>query len=168
MSIRSEPTRNPVAPPSGGRVEGESRRSRPNIGVIPPGQIERAFTALLYLAIIVLIALSVLGTFYGRRGASAPIAAPARLWADISAAPGLLGIALAVQVILMVTQYGARQFAARDRRWWLLYLVALGISVYYNVQAYWAPLTVMVPWYVVGVLIVAGDILPEFIAVRRE
>lgn len=145
-----------------------SKQSRPNIGVIPPGQIERAFTVLLYLAVLLLILLSILGTLYGFQGESAPITAPARLWADITGAPSLLVAAIVIQGALMLTQYGARQFARKDRRWWLLYLVALGVSVYYNVQAYWEPLTAVIPWYVAAVLILAGDVLPEFIAVRRE
>lgn len=138
------------------------------IGFIQPSQIERAFIALLYLMLFLLVVVSILGTFYGRRGEDAPLTAPLRVFADISGAWGAFGVALAVQGVLTVIQYGARSFARRDRRWWLLYLAALAISVYYNVQAYWTPLTALLSWYFAALLILAGDILPEFLAVRRE
>ena len=142
------------------------RRSR--LGFIRPGQVEGAFIALLYVALLALVLLSIIGTFYGRLGASAPISTPLTIWRDIVAAPAAIALAVGIQAILTATQYGARQFAKRDRRWWLLYLAALGISVYYNWQAYWVPLATLAPWYLAGVLIIAGDVLPEFIAVRRE
>lgn len=151
-----------------GQPHEEKRRRGPPIGFIRPSQVERAFIALLYLALFILVLLSVLGTFYGRQGETAPITAPRQMIADLVAAPVLLGIAIAIQLTLTVVQYGARQKARDDRRWWLLYLVSLGFSVYYNWQAYWTPLTVLVPWYLAGLLIIAGDVLPEFLAVRRE
>lgn len=151
----------------GQQVE-EKRRHGPPIGFIRPNQVERAFIALLYLALLILVLLSILGTFYGRRGETAPITAPLKLWADALGAPAQLGIAVAIQITLTIIQYGARQKARYDRRWWLLYLVSLGVSVYYNWQAYWIPLTVLVPWYLASLLIIAGDVLPEFLAVRRE
>ncbi len=143
-------------------------RRGPPVGFLRPGQVERAFVALLYFALAILVVLSVLGTFYGRQGETAPITAPGQLWADITAQPTLLGIAVAIQLTLTIVQYGARQKARLDRRWWTLYLVALTWSVYYNYQAYWTPLTALVPWYFAALLIVAGDVLPEFLAVRRE
>lgn len=146
----------------------EERRRAPSIGFIRPGSVERAFIALLYLALLLLVLLSVVGTFYGRRGEDAPIATPLRILSDMRAAPAALGIAIAIQFVLTVIQYGARQLSRRDRRWWILYLVALGFSVYYNYYAYWTPLTALVPMYLAGLFIVAGDVLPEFIAVRRE
>jgi hypothetical protein len=80
----------------------------------------------------------------------------------------ILWIAIGVQVVLSLTQYGARQLATHDWRWWLLYLAALGISVYFNVQAYYVPLQVyMLPGYAVA-LILAFDILPEFVSIRRD
>lgn len=161
-------TRPPVrsVPMVDGRPVEQKRHAR--VGFIRPGQIEHAFTALLYLMLLVLVVLSVLGTFYGQRGAVAPLAAPLRVITDVSSAWGAFGLALLVQSVLTVVQYGARQFASRDRRWWILYLAALGVSVYYNIQAYWAPLIVLLPVYLAGLLIVAGDVLPEFLAVRRE
>lgn len=143
-----------------------SRRGR--VGFLRPGHVEGAFVFVLYTALLLLVALSIVGTFYGLLGASAPVSAPLRILGALSGAPKLALLAFAIQAVLTVTQYGARQMAHHDRRWWLLYLVALGISVYYNVQAYWTPLTDMVRWYLAALLIVAGDVLPEFIAVRRE
>lgn len=156
--VRSENLRD------GQRIE----RSRPSIGIVRPRHIEHAFIALLYLALLILVVLSVFGTFYGLQGDNAPIRAPLQMWRDVTAAPQALAVAFGIQVVLTLLQYGARQFARRDRKWWLLYLAALGISVYYNWQAYWIPLTAMIPAYVAGALIVAGDILPEFVAVRHE
>lgn len=146
----------------------EEKRRKSRIGFIRPGQVETAFMWLLYAALFLLVLLSVLGTFYGRQGRDAPIAAPLRIMSDLRAAPALLGAALGIQFVLTLLQYGARQLSRSDRRWWILYLVALGVSVYYNYYAYWTPLVALVPWYLAGFLIVAGDILPEYIAVRRE
>lgn len=143
-------------------------RTRPRIGFLRPGHVERAFIVLLYVTLAVLVALSVLGTFYGRRAESAPITAPLRVLSDVTEEIGAFTIAIAIQGTLTVIQYGARQMARRDRRWWLLYLVALGVSVYYNIEAYWTPLTALIPSYAAAVAIVAGDVAPEYIAVRRE
>ena len=140
----------------------------PAIGVIPPGAVERAFIVGLYLACLALVVLSVLGTFYGLLGASAPLRTPLRIIADVRAVPGTLGLALAIQAALTLTQYGARAMARRDRRWWVLYLAALAISVYYNIQAYYTPIAALANAYVAWLLIVSGDIIPEFIAVKRH
>lgn len=144
------------------------KESAPPIGVIPPGSIERAFLALLYVMVLLLAWLSVLGTFYGMRGLSAHLLPLAQL-ADIQAAPPIFVQALAIQIVLTLAQWGGRQMARRSPWWWIVYLVALGISVYYNVQAYYGPLTALALSPVVAyVLIVVGDVLPEFIAVRHR
>lgn len=159
MSVKQEPLVNgkPVA-----------RRTPPRIGFLRPGHIERGFVALLYLALLALVLLSVVGTFYGWKGQQAPLTQPDQIIADLKAGGAQLWWAIALQAVLSLTQYGARQFISHDRRWWFLYLAALGISVYYNVQAYWIPLAALVPWYAAAILIVAGDVLPEFLAVRHE
>lgn len=149
-------------------VQSRPTNARARIGFLRPGQIEVAFVALLYLALLLLVALSVLGTFYGRRGDEVPIATPLRIVRDAMASPIAFGIALGIQGVLTLIQYGSRQKAKGDRRWWILYLAALGWSVYYNVLGYWTPLTAITPWYLAALLIVAGDVLPEFLAVRRE
>lgn len=143
-------------------------RRRVRIGFIRPGHVEGLFIAVLYLALLLLVALSVVGTFYGLLGQDAPLSAPLRMISAARSAPKIALLAFVIQAVLTVTQYGARQLAHHDRRWWILYLVALGISVYYNYHAYWTPLTAMVAWYLALLLIVAGDVLPEFIAVRRD
>lgn len=142
--------------------------TRRRVGLIRPAHIERAFVLLLYLVLLLLVVLSILGTFYGQLGKNAPILAPLRVITDVTTSPSAFGLALGVQLVLTVAQYGARQFAHHDRRWWILYLAALGISVYYNIQAYYTPVTALMPWYAAVLLIVAGDVLPEFLAVRRE
>jgi len=140
---------------------------RPRVGFLRPAHVERAFIALLYLALLLLVVLSVFGTFYGQSGKDAPIATPLQMLRDVAQAPTSLAFAFGVQIVLTLVQYGARQMARRDRRWWALYLVALGISVYYNFEAYWTPLTALVSGLIAAPLIIAGDVLPEFIAVRR-
>jgi hypothetical protein len=143
-------------------------RARPRIGFLRPGHVERAFVALLYLALLFLVLLSIVGTFYGWRGEQAPLTSPRQIVDDVFAGGPRLWWAVALQAALTLAQYGARQFARADRRWWLLYLAALAISVYYNFQAYWTPLNELTAWYTAAVLIVAGDVLPEFLAVRHE
>lgn len=165
MTVKSETIQN------GQRVEQKRRAVR--IGFIRPGQVERVFIALLYLALLALVLLSILGTFYGLLGRPAPIDAPL-----LTALPSIAGaivaalntflLAVFVQVVLTVIQYGARQMSKADRKWWILYLVSLGISVYYNYQAYWTPLNTMTSAPLAALLIIAGDVLPEFIAVKRE
>src|SRR5690348_6195308 len=86
------------------------------VGFIRPAHIERAFVLLLYLVLLALVLLSILGTFYGQLGKSAPITAPAQIWEDMSGAAGAFAVAVGVQLVLTIVQYGARQFAHRDRR----------------------------------------------------
>lgn len=160
--VRSQPLEN------GKPVEKTSRRSSPRIGFLKPGHVERGFVALLYLALLALVLLSVIGTFYGWRGMQAPLSTPWVIVTDVLAGGGRLWWAVGIQVALTLAQYGARQFARNDRRWWILYLATLSISVYYNFQAYWIPLIEITPMYVAASLIVAGDVLPEFLAVRRD
>lgn len=116
---------------------------------------------------LLLIALSVLGTFYGARGLPVPLFAPARLWADLSGAWGLVALAGCGQLALAVAQWGGRQAARDDRRYWALYLASLGLSVWWNWRGYGPPLTAIgVPWLVALLLIVAGDVAPELALVR--
>lgn len=140
----------------------------PQIGFLRPAHIERAFVILVYVAVVALIALSFVGTCYAQTAKDVPLLEPWRIAEDAQAAPRSFVLGFVIQLVLMLTQYGARQFARRDRRWWLLYLAALGISVYYNVEAYWSPLAALgLAWYVSGAIILAGDIVPEIAAVRR-
>lgn len=156
MTVESKPLVN-------GKVPG---KARPRIGFLKPGHVEDAFIALLYTALAVLVLLSVVGTFYGWRGEHAPLSAPLQFLTDVQ--NGGIVAALIIQIVLTVLQWGARQLARHDRRWWMLYLAALIISVYYNVQAYWTPLNELTTWYTAALLIIAGDVLPEFLAVKHE
>lgn len=160
MRVRSEPLTSPTVTPA--------KRKAPRIGFLTPGAIERAFIALLYLTLLLLVVLSFIGTFYGLGGNSAPLLTPGRIVADIRANTDRLWVAVVLQLVLMLAQYGTRQMARHDRRWWFLYLAALGISMYYNFMAYWTPLAAMLGMAVAGIIIVVGDILPEFIAMRHE
>lgn len=144
------------------------KRAAPKIGFLNPKQIERAFIVLLYLTLLALVLLSFVGTFYGLSGDNAPIRTPLRIVTDAAANTDRLLVAIVLQLALMLAQYGTRQLARHDRRWWLLYLVALGISMYYNIQAYWTPLSAMLGMGVAGIVLVIGDVLPEFMAVRHE
>lgn len=150
------------------RSEQLDTRAAPRIGFLKPGGVERAFVALLYLTLFVLVVLSILGTFYGIGGNVAPLLSPRQMIADVAANLDRLWVSIAIQVFLSLGQYGARQMARHDPRWWILYLAALSISVYYNFQAYWLPLNVIVAMPVAGAIIVLGDVLPEFIAIRHE
>lgn len=156
--VRSEPTNAGASRPQKG----------PRIGFLRPRHVERLFVVLLYITLLALVVLSVLGTYYGLAAEAAPLLRPRQIWADIQANPDRLWVAIAIQAFLSLGQYGARQFARRDPRWWFLYLAALSISVYYNAQAYWTPLNLLMPSLLVGALIIAGDVLPEFIAIRHE
>lgn len=142
--------------------------SAPRVGFLRPIYVERAFLALLYGTLLVLVVLSVIGTYYGLASSSAPLLQPRQILADIVANTDRLWVAIALQAFLSLAQYGARQLARRDPRWWFLYLAALGISVYYNFQAYWVPLNDIMLWPIAGAAIVLGDVLPEFIAIRHE
>jgi hypothetical protein len=152
---------------------GQARRPRrPNIGVIPGAAVERAFIGLMYTGVVLLVVLSVFGTFYGLQGRAAPLSAPWWLWRmvlDAWEAPAVLGRAFLVQAVLTIAQWGAHELAGRDRLWWLAWLAALAPSVYYNVQAYFDPAIALgAPWLIALILIAAGDIVPELVGIKRD
>lgn len=136
-------------------------------GVIPGGAIEALLVRGIHIASILLVVLSVLGTFYGARGADAPIASPLRIVLDVAAQPQAFLLALLAQAALTVTQWGGKRLAARDPRFWLAYLGSLALSVWWNWSAYGDPLIALnVPYLVAGGIILAGDMLPELALVR--
>ena len=142
--------------------------ARRRIGFLRPGHIEVAFLIALYVALGILVLLSFLGTFYGLLGRDVPLTRPLAAWHDVVRATGVFGLACGIQFGLTLAQYGARQFARRDPSWWLLYLASLGVSVYYNIQAYWTPLIAFgLSWWVVLAIIILGDVIPEIVAVRH-
>lgn len=140
---------------------------RPPIGMIPAHGIEVALIRVMRGAAILLIFLSIIGTFYGMRGMQAPLATPAQIVLDLWAAPLVLLAALFLQGLLSLVQWGARQFARTDRRWWFVYLGALFLSVYWNWSAYGAPMIALgVAWLLAFFIVLAGDILPELALVK--
>jgi hypothetical protein len=149
---------------------GQARRPRrPNIGVIPGAAVERAFIGLMYTGVVLLVVLSILGTFYGLQGRAAPLGTPWLMAVDAWEAPGILGRAFLVQAVLTIAQWGAHELAGRDRLWWLAWLAALAPSVYYNVQAYFDPAIALgAPWLIALILIAAGDIVPELVGIKRD
>lgn len=145
------------------------RQEKPEIGFLNPDAIILAFRMLMYAGIVLLAFLSVAGTFYGRAGQQAPLDRPGQVVADITAAPNAFGLALGIQVVLTLLQYGSRQMARHNPRWWLLYLVSLGVSLWYNIHAYYEPILAMhVPWLLDYIIIAAADVVPEFASVRKR
>lgn len=164
MSTRPDDIKLP--PMSASRPPARPRASQ--IGFLSPQFLEAALTVLIYIGIALLVALSVLGTFYGVQGTEATLTPPWQMVIDAAANLSALAAAVVLQLVLTVVQYGARVKATRDRRWWLIYLVALGVSVYYNIQAYYGPLSALtIPPVFALLTIAAGDILPEIAAVKR-
>lgn len=140
----------------------------PQIGILSGAGIERAFIGLLYVTAGLLALLSLFGTFYGLRGIAGPLAQPWTMPGDAIAAPEWFGGAFVLQLVSTLVQWGARQMARRDPRWWLLYLAALGLSVYYNFVAYFEPAVALnVPWLLAAILIIAGDAVPELVVIKR-
>lgn len=158
-------------PPSGAvrRPHRVSTYQQPALGFIDPALVRRAFAVLIVTIAWLLIALSVFGTFYGARGMDAPLTTPILLFFDIMSAPSAALVALLAQAVLSLAQWGARQFAAHDRRWWILYVASLSLSAWWNWSAYGDPLiSIGVPWLLSIGLVVLGDVFPELILVRER
>lgn len=167
---RDEPPRQPPRAPTAPPAE-ERRPAGPQIGLFTSDGIITVFTWFLYGAALLLAVLSIGGTFYGLLGANAPVGTFEALRSvpiDVKAHTNIAIVALVVQGILSLLQYGSRQMARNVPQWWFLYLAALGISLYYNWQAYYAPLSTMLGAWVAAPVIILGDIMPELISTRRE
>lgn len=148
---------------------GQPKPRRPKIGLIPAAAIESAFLWVLYTVVILLVVLSLFGTFYGLIGKDAPLGKPWLMMVDAWGAPAYLLGAFALQGLLTLAQWAARLKAEDDRRWWFAYLAALAPSVYYNVDAYYVPAVAMgVPFVIALILIIAGDIIPELVGIKRD
>lgn len=168
MNYRSEPLEN------GERVKGDAlldgllksakpstARNRP--GMIRGASVERWMISLIHFIAWSLIVLSVLGTFYGARGVDAPILQPLRIIGDIVLMPMMFLFTLALQAILSVVQWGARQMARHHLAWWLLYFAALALSAWWNWQAYGdSMIAAQMPWLLAIGVIIVGDMVPEF------
>lgn len=150
-----EPTRETVQP------------GKKPIGVLSGSHIERMFVTALRIGAWTLIALSVLGTFYGARGNAIPLSLVV-IWQDIISQLGIALAALIAQGLLSLIQWGGRQLAQRDRRWWLVYLASLTLSAWWNWTAYGTPLIALnVPWLIAAGIVIGGDIFPETALVKK-
>jgi len=137
-------------------------------GLIPSSAVESALIWMIRLSGVMLIVLSIFGTFYGLLGRDAPLATP-WLMPGVAVSNGSLFLAaLLVQVVLGLTQWGARLLAARDLRWWIAYIASLSLSIYYNWSSYGDPLLAMqVPIVVAFGIVAAGDVVAE-LALLKE
>jgi hypothetical protein len=72
-------------------------------------------------------------------------------------------IAIVLQTVLAVVQWGSMGHAKVDPRWWALYAVALAFSAYWNWQAYHQVLIdgMQMPWLLALIIVIAGDVLAE-------
>lgn len=137
-----------------------AKRSRP--GMIRGASVERWMITIIHTAAWTLIVLSILGTFYGSRGLTAPILQPWQIVLAIVAQPWVFVATVILQVLLSVVQWGARQMAKRVLLWWLLYFAALALSAWWNWQAYGAALLQFgTPWLLAIGVIIIGDMMPE-------
>lgn len=137
-------------------------------GLVSGKKLEGALIFVMHALACILILLSILGTFYGMRGVNAPLEDPVQIVIDLWAAPSLLLAALIVQGLLSLVQWGGRQIAAYDQRWWIGYLGALALSLWWNWQAFGEPMIGLgVPWLIAIGIVLAGDILPELALVRQ-
>lgn len=137
-------------------------------GVIRGAMIVQALTSTIRILAVLLIVLSVIGTMYALQARTAPLAAPWQIVRDMVAAPAFVAAALSLQGLLTLAQWGANMLAAKQPRWWALYLAALGLSLYWNWQAYGVELIALgVPWLLALLIVAGGDILPEQALVIR-
>jgi hypothetical protein len=134
---------------------------------IPSRQLGTALVIALRVLMWGLVALSVMGSFYAITNQPAPLFAPWQMVDDAMAASGVFYTALAVQGGLMLAQWGGSELAHDDPRWWVLYFGALIASVWMNTDAYLSPLTgTGMPWLIAWLLIVGGDVAPEWLLKR--
>jgi hypothetical protein len=161
--------------------EHNRRRQHQQIGFLSGRRAEGCFVWLLRLAGLLLIAVSVVGSFYGLQGK--PAAGPLQVIPDmVKAWPALIG-ALAAQGFLSVGQWGARQRAqgsivvtergrrrqGGDWRFWIVYLALLALSAALNWIAYGGNLVTWGILLVLAVLaVVGGDALAELVIVVDE
>jgi hypothetical protein len=150
-------------------AEPKKKTRGPSTTMIRGSTMERALIIALRVAAWLLIALSVIGTFYGVRNQDAPITQPWLLFRDIPAAWNVALLALAGQVLLALLQWGSRRMARHDPRWWLGYVAGLAPSIWWNWQAYGDPLMSLgVPLLVALGIIIGGDMFPELTLVRDD
>lgn len=174
-------TNRPPDPPRQREPEQPSRdngkatpRPSVDVGMLNPAAIEHAFIRTLQFVLGLLVVLSVIGTFYGMRGQVAPLSM--QIVTDILAMPERFAWAFIVQAFLSIIQYGSRLMSRHNRRWWILYTLALSLSVMYNIEAYSPTLQGYLPdqlsqttrQIVAFLFILGGDVVPELLAVRKR
>ncbi len=143
------------------------RNAQSPTGVIDAVKVRQVFVHGLHITAALLMALSFIGTFYGSRGLDVPLLDPLRIVADLMRDGGVAAMALLAQAVLTLFQWGARQYAGNNPRWWALYAGALALSLWWNWHAYADPLLALgVPWLVTAGIIVLGDVFPELILVK--
>ena len=143
------------------------RNAQPTLGLIDGAKIRQAFILFVYAAAGLLFVLSVIGTTYG--GSQLPLPALDRLWYDIRTTPVSFGLGLLGQLALTIMQWGAMHLALNeDRRWGVLWILAVLVSAGLNITAYYAPVVASgAPPLLVILVIVVADVLTELIFVRR-
>lgn len=147
----------------------KKRRAGPSTTLLSGDAMERTLIIVLQLAAWLLIFISMVGTFYGVGPDPAPLWTPLQIWRDVMGSLLLFSLAIVGQGILSVAQWGSRNAAKRDRRWWFAYLAVLAPSVWWNWEAYGPPLTdVGVPWVVALGIIILGDVGPELVLVSTD
>lgn len=137
---------------------------RMRTGVVPAESMARVFVLFVRITALALIVLSYLGTCYGLAGAG--VVGPDGL--NVAPATSLMhwGMALILQTVLSLIQWGARAWAHQSGNpvWFVAYAAALGISVTFNWIAYsslimgWG-----VAWWLTLIGIALFDMMPEHI-----
>lgn len=161
-----------------GQGQTAAPRQGQRIGFLSGRAAEGCFVWLLRFAGLLLIAVSIVGTFYGLQGK--PAAGPLRVIPDmVTAWPALVG-AVAAQGFLSVGQWGARQRArgqvVEDRegrrrrrgdwRFWAVYMGLLALSAALNWIAYGPHLVQWgIPWALAALAVVGGDAAAELVIV---
>lgn len=137
-------------------------------GLVSGRAMGRVLHVLVPLGALTLILLSMVGTFYGSRNLEAPL--NPLLWVrDMWGARSLALLAFIGQGTMLVAQWGGRHNAKTDPRWWVLYFLSLGLSVWWNWAAFGAPLVAAgLPWLIALGLVVGGDVAPELTLVRDD
>lgn len=134
--------------------------------IIPAANVRFWFRVIVFIAIISLMAISVLGTFYYLLHKVAPLDLHT-MYLDIYYNSQLLYAAVAIQFVLSIIQYGARLYAKEYPKYWLLYSISLAASVSCNMASYLEPLGALVTVYAAAPLIIAADIAPEVLLIKE-
>jgi hypothetical protein len=135
-------------------------------GLVPRSTIVTALIITLRSVLIGLMLLSLMGTFYALIDTTAPFPQVWQMVPDMVQDSGTFLMALGMQLLFSLVQWGSATLAKEDRRWWFLYLLALAPSAWMNIQSYAEPTLQVFGWsgdrfIIVALLIIAFDIAPE-------